>query len=718
MEKIEKILMEAESEGRYTLYESEVYEILKDIGMSTPKYSVIRQSSDLRKVRKNYGDKVVMKISSPDIMHKINVGGVKIVDNSARVLKNTYERMLQNVRKEAPNARITGVLLTEYVNIDHEVLVSMLYDEQFEHFITVGMGGVTTEIYKDISIRLPPVSEKDVKEMLQELKIYPIIQGYRGKKGANQERLIETILTLNTLAKNFSPCSRSQYIIKELEINPMACSGEKVIPVDGLLRFERKKAFKPRSKINVESIKNFFTPKSVAVIGATDDKRQDGSFKEGKVVMDNMLKSKIQNIYPVNPKKENVLGKKCYKSVKEIQDEVDLAVLLIPAKATPKVMEEVKEKGIKNAIIIGGGYSELGEEGKKLEERIKEISQEGNIRLLGPNCIGVYFKDTKLNTIFLPERKFKILERKDDNVALISQSGALAVNFVKFMQHVGLRYLISTGNMADSETDYPAFLKYFENEKETGVIGIYAEGFKDGRRLYEIAKNLNKPVIMLKGGKSNVGAKATASHTGAIAGNYEVARAAFKQANIVETETAQEFCDTLKIFSHLKDKKVEGNRVAIISNAGGLGILSTDTVGNSNLQLANYTEETKKELIPFYEEYLKENAGLNPTDLGAGISDENFITCLYLILKDPNVDGVIAPIGIEPQPLKEEPLINNIIRLSKETKKPVVITLAKSESSMALRDLMEDHSLPCYTSPERGVRALEKFITYHLNLKK
>ncbi|MDP2908618.1 MAG: acetate--CoA ligase family protein, partial [Nanoarchaeota archaeon] len=344
MEKIEKILMNAESEGRYNLYESEVYGVLKEIGMPTPKHSLIYQASEIRKARKNYGNKVVMKISSPDIMHKINVGGVKIVDNNLRALKNAYERMLLNVKNKAPHARITGVLLTEYINIDHEMLVSMLYDDQFEHFITVGMGGLTTEIYKDISIRLPPVSEKDAREMLQELKIYPILQGYRGKKGANQEKLISTIRTLNTLAKDFSPCSNSQYIIKELEINPMACSGEKIIPVDGLLRFERKKAFKPRSRIKIEGIKNFFTPKSVAVIGATDDKRPDGSFKEGKIVMDNMLKSKIPNIYPVNPKKEQVLNKKCYKSIKEIPDDVDLAIVLIPAKATPKVMEEIKEK--------------------------------------------------------------------------------------------------------------------------------------------------------------------------------------------------------------------------------------------------------------------------------------------------------------------------------------------------------------------------------------
>jgi 3-hydroxypropionyl-CoA synthetase (ADP-forming) len=716
MKSIEEILKNAESENRFSLCEHEVYEVLSLIGMDVKRYDLVDEKTNFKKVLKNYGPKVVMKISSPDIAHKTDVGGVVFLDNNHKKVKKEYKNMIKNVKEKKPDAKITGALLTEYVPIDYEVLVSMLYDEQFGHFLTVGLGGTLTEVYKDIAIRLAPANKNDIKEMLQELKSCPILAGYRGKKGANIESLVEQIHKLNMLEEKFSPYSSSKYLITELEINPIATSGEQAVSIDGILNFKRKER-KTRRPVSIEGIEKFFNPESVAVIGATDEKRPNGQDKEGKIIFENMLKSNAKNVYPVNPKREQIFERKCYKTIKDIEQPVDLAIVVVPAKATPQVMEDAKEKGTKNVIIIGGGFSELGSEGKKLEDQIMKIIKEGNIRVIGPNCVGTYSKETHLKTIFLSEDEFNVPEKEPNNVAVITQSGAVGINLMTSLRNVGIRSFVSVGNMIDPETDYAALLKYLENEKETEVIGLYVEGFKDGKRFYNNVKTLKKPVVIIKGGRSEAGSKATTSHTGSIAGNYEVAKAAFKQAGIIEAETSQEFFDTIKMFSYSYKKKVEGNNIAIVSNAGGLGVLSADMTAKTNLKLAKYTELTKERLTKYYPDYLRNNVGDNPSDLGGGINDEDFMKCLHIIIEDHNVNAVIVSPGVETQPMRDMPLVSNIIRLFNEVNKPIIITMADSNNNRKLIDLMEEKNIPCYLTPEQAVKALDKYINYKLSKK-
>ncbi len=716
MKSIEEILEKAESENRYSLYEHEVYEVLKHLGMNTVKYDLVDKKTNFKKVLKNYGKKVVMKISSPDIMHKTDVGGIKFLSNNHKTVKKAYEDMIRTVSEKKPDAKITGVLLAEHVQISHEVLVSMLYDEQFGHFLTTGLGGTLTELYKDIAIRLAPANKNDIKEMLQELKSYPLLIGYRGGKKANVEMLIDQVCKLNMLAEMFSPYSRSKYLITELEINPIATSEDQAISIDGILNFKRKER-KTRTLTSMEGIEKFFKPESVAVIGATDEKRPNGQDKEGKIIFENMLKSNIKNVYPVNPKREQIFEKKCYKTIKDIEQPIDLSIVVVPAKATPQVMQDIKEKGTKNVIIIGGGFSELGSEGKKLEDQLVKTLKEGNIRVIGPNCVGTYSKETKLKTIFLSEDEFDVPEKEPNNVAVITQSGAVGINLMTSLRNVGIRSFVSIGNMIDPETDYASLLKYLEGEKETEVIGLYVEGFKDGKRFYNTAKSLKKPVIIIKGGKSEEGSKATTSHTGSIAGNYEVAKAAFKQAGIIEAETSQEFFDIIKMFSYMHKKKVEGNNIAIVSNAGGLGVLSADMTAKTNLKLAKYTDLTKERLTKYYPDYLRNNVGDNPSDLGGGINDEDFIKCLHIILEDHNVNAVIVSPGVETQPMKDMPLVMNIIRLFNEITKPIIVTMSDSDNNRKLIDLMEGKNISCYLAPEQGVKALDKYITYKLKKK-
>lgn len=716
MKTIEKILEKSESENRYSLYEHEVYNILNLIGILTREYAVINEKTDLKKTLKNYGPKIVMKISSPDISHKTDVGGIKFLENNPNKIKKEYRDMIKEVSEKEPKAKIEGVLITEFLKIEQELLLSMLYDEQFEHFITIGLGGTLTELYKDVAIRLAPISKGEIKEMLKELKAYPIIKGYRGKKGVNEKGLVNTIFKLNKLAEKFSPYSKSKYLITELEINPLAATDNEIIPIDGLLRFKRKER-KIKRKANTKNIEKFFSPESIAVIGATEEKKPNGDDKIGKIIFQNLLKSKIgDKVYPINPKKETVLGRKCYKSVTDIPDEIDLGVVVVPAKVTPSIMKDLKKKEVTNAIIIGGGFGELGKEGKDLEKIVKEISEKGNIRLIGPNCVGTYSKDTDLKTIFLIEEKFWVPKKDPNNLALISQSGGVMITIIESLPNIGIGYCVSLGNKLD--VDDSDLLQYFEKKEGTEVIGLYIEGFQDARKFYETVKKLKKPIVVIKGGKTEQGAKATISHTGAMAGDYEIAKSMFKQANIIEAETSQDFFDIVKVFDYLTQEKVKGNKIAIVSNAGGLGVLSADVATKNGLKLAEYTQKTKEKLMEYAEPYMIENVGNNPTDLGGGINDKNFIKNVETILEDKNVDAMIISPGVETQPMNEEPLVKNIINILNKSEKPVILTMADTDKYRKHMALLEDSKIPCYTTPEQGVKALATYIRYKLSLKK
>lgn len=382
-----------------------------------------------------------------------------------------------------------------------------------------------------------------------------------------------------------------------------------------------------------------------------------------------------------------------------------------------KFKEERKQTFEDYLCLISGGFGELGREGKKLEDQIRQTIKEGGIRVIGPNCVGTYSKETHLKTIFLSEDEFNVPEKEPNNVAVITQSGAVGINLMISLRNVGIRSFVSIGNMIDPETDYAALLKYLENEKETEVIGLYVEGFKDGKRFYNNVKSLKKPVVIIKGGRSEAGSKATTSHTGSIAGNYEVAKAAFKQAGIIEAETSQEFFDTIKMFSYSYKKKVEGNNIAIVSNAGGLGVLSADMTAKTSLKLAKYTDLTKERLTKYYPDYLRNNVGDNPSDLGGGINDEDFMKCLHIIIEDHNVNAVIVSPGVETQPMRDMPLVNNIIRLFNEVNKPIIVTMADSNTNRKLMDIMEEKNIPCYVAPEQGVKALDNYISYKLKKK-
>ena len=368
-----------------------------------------------------------------------------------------------------------------------------------------------------------------------------------------------------------------------------------------------------------------FEPKSVAVVGATP--------KEGKVgnaILRN-LKNFVGEVYAVNPSYSEVLGFPCYPSILEVPD-VELAVIAIPARGVPEVVEQCGRKGVRNVVVISAGFKEAGREGAKLEARLVEICRKYGIKLVGPNCLGIINCHNGLNATFSSSIP------KPGNIAFLSQSGAFVLAVIEYFNAVGLGFskIVSLGNKA--VLDESDFMEMLANDRYTDVIMLYLEGIENGRRFMEVAGELSKikPVVALKSGKTDAGARAASSHTGSIAGSYEACVAAFHQSGVINASSAEELFDFARLLAKYQD--VDGD-VAIVTNSGGPGVMAADAVEEENLRLASFSKETIEKLRTVLP---REASFYNPVDVLGDADAERFVRTLECVASDSSVGSIIA----------------------------------------------------------------------------
>lgn len=433
----------------------------------------------------------------------------------------------------------------------------------------------------------------------------------------------------------------------------------------------------------------FFNPKSIAVIGASRDPH-----KPGHVIFRNLLEGFKGKVYPVNPNAEEILGKPCYPFISKLPEKPDLAVIAIPAPLVPGVLDEVGKAGIKAAIIISAGFSEIGN--LQLEKRLVKTAKKHGIRILGPNCLGIYDPYTGLDTFFLP--RYKLERPKAGNIAFISQSGALGSVMLDWMAMKGYRIsrFISYGNAAD--IDEADLLEFLEKDRKTRVICAYFEGVREGRRFYQIAKRVSrkKPIIALKAGNTEAGGRATLSHTGSLAGSPHVYQAAFRQAGIIQAGGLEEMFDFARTLA--TQPKPRGPRVLIITNGGGFGVLATDAVVQAGLKLSrlSHPEKLKKQFPPHV-------VISNPMDLTGDADAERYRKALQVALKDPQVDMILL-ISLFQIPTLTAEIVDVIQEFS--GRKPLVVVAAGGRYTEALKKPLEDSGIPCFSYPERAAKAL------------
>lgn len=456
--------------------------------------------------------------------------------------------------------------------------------------------------------------------------------------------------------------------------------------------------------MNSEKITKFFQPESVAIIGATP---KEG--KVGKAILENFISKFKGRIYPVNPQYDEVLGLKCYKSIKDLPEPPDLAVIAIPAPLVPSALKELGEKGCKSVVIISGGFRETGTpEGIRLENELVKISKEYDIRVIGPNCIGIFDNWSGVDTFFTA----KMRKPPRGHVGFISQSGAFATALMDWMAYhgIGVSRAISYGNKID--VDDVDLLEFLGADDKTKVILMYIEGLREGRgKLFiETAGKVacRKPVVVYKAGKTTRGGRAASSHTAAMAGDYSVYRAAFKQAGIIEAESFDEMMDIVRIF--LDQPLMKGNRVFIVTDAGGVGVMLTDALTSEGFDIPVTPRDLREKLRSILPPHCIVE---NPIDLTGDTDDERYIRVLELLAKRDDVDA-IAVVALPQIPGLKGTFIDYLGDLKRECDKPLVALTIGSEVSMKTAEKLREKGITVFESPERLAKALKALRNYSL----
>ena len=477
---------------------------------------------------------------------------------------------------------------------------------------------------------------------------------------------------------------------------------------------------------NLQKLDAFFNPHSVAVVGAT--KKVE---KAGHVIFKNFSTNKLRGVfkgelYPVNPNEDSILGFKCYPSITCVPGDLELIVVIIPAKAVPGVMEEAVAKKVKAAIIISSGFREVGN--ADLEEQVVAAAKKGGIRVLGPNCLGVYYSKTGMDTLFLPETK--VLSTGDDvvatprpmpgSIAMITQSGAFGVAALDYLtgRQIGVSKFVSFGNKCDVTESQ--ILHYLLHDKETKVMLVYLEDIKDGREFLNVARKVTvkKPVVVIKSGKSVAGARAAASHTGAIAGSDKIYDAAFVQGGIIRARDMEEFFDIGKALA--MQPPALGKNIGILTDAGGPGVMTVDECESLGLTVERFSDETLRKFQELKDKnvILKIAATSNPVDLTGSVTDDMFEIAADLMFKDPQIYGVIL-LGLHHMPSLKEKYIDSTARVASKYTKPLVMCdIGETEMALYTRSRFDRLCVPSYTSPEDAARAMNALVTYGSYLKR
>jgi len=446
----------------------------------------------------------------------------------------------------------------------------------------------------------------------------------------------------------------------------------------------------------IEQMNTFFEPKSVAVVGASRK-----IMKAGHVIFKNFADSKRRGIfrgelYPVNPQDKQILGFKCYSSVAEIPGKVELIVVVVPAEIVPKIMRDAALKGVKAAVIISGGFGEVGNH--KLEEQVTEIANEAGIRLLGPNCLGVYNSATGVDMLFLPETKVLTTGEEvvatprpmSGPIAIVTQSGAFGVSALDYLagKELGVSKFVSFGNKCD--VNEPEMLQYLLYDEKTRVILLYVESIEAGRDFMNVAKEVTKqkPIVALKLGRTQAGARAALSHTGAIAGSDRIYDTAFKQSGVVRVQDLEEFFDVGKALAFQPVEKF------------------SDETGQK------FEELKKKGEIPAFA------TNLNPLDLTGSVTSQMFKVGTKILLDDPQIYGLIV-LGLHHVPALQEDFVDMVAEVSKGYTKPVVAcAIGETEMALYIRARFDKLRIPAYFSPEDAARSMAALVKYGEYLKK
>jgi len=677
------------------LSESEGYDLLKSYGIPTPGFRVATSPDDAAEAAFEIGFPVVMKIVSPDIIHKSDAGAVFTNISSREEAKTAFSAIINNSLSHLPGARIEGVIVEEQAKPGLELIIGGKNDPTFGKTVIFGMGGTLVELNRDVTLRILPLEEREYGEMIHDINGYPLIAGYRGKSPKDEEGLVRIL-------KSACRMFLEEENIQEFDINPVRLYEHGAVAVDSrIVICDPDPDIEPYGPKSLDT--TVFSPSSVAVIGATDN-----PVKMGYVVMRNM-QGFSGRIYPVNIRSESVFGMPAYPSVSAIDGVVDMAVVVVPATAVPGIIDECGKKGVRIAVIISSGFGETGSSGADLDERIRKIANGYGMRIVGPNCLGLITPENGLNTTVSSGTPVV------GGIALLSQSGAILNTMVDWAvsKGVGFSAVVSVGNQSDlSFIDY---LEWLKDDPGTEAIIMYIEEIRHGREFMDLVSEITKtkPVVAVKSGYSKKGRVAASSHTVSLSGSYEVYMEAFRRSGIISVNTLKIAYLVSEFLSQPKHHP-KGSRAIVISNAGGFSVLASDEAERFGVGLIDLPEGLLSKLDGILPYYWNRN---NPIDLLGDATEERLAEVFDLLVDYQESWDIAFVLGFPNLIIDSGQLARQVVRFLDKTEKHVVSIMLGGDFMDEGREFLNENGIMSFEELETAFVVMGRILQHFYRVK-
>jgi acyl-CoA synthetase (NDP forming) len=736
----------AEAEGRSILLEHEVYGLLAEAGIAVPSHRLVAKPEDVDDALCTAlgSEEAVVKVVSPDLLHKSDIGGVVVCRNDASALQSAVAEVLEAGRSASSSARIAGALLAERVRfrpgLGRELLAALRHDPAFGPVVVVGVGGLDTEALlaslrperARAMLAATGLSAEDALEALRgTLPHEALTGGLRSSRGAGvaEERLVETVLALARFGARWAGFEPADGVgLSELEVNPLVVSEDgRFVALDGLARLHRPEPLLPPRPVEV--LRHLLSPESAVVIGASAD-----GMNPGRIILRNLVTGggMLQDrIWAIHPRAEEIDGCRAFASLADLPEPADLAVVSVAAdRGADRVVSEIVEnRRARTVTLIAGGFGET-EGGRDAESRVRTAlaeshrAEDGGVLLNGGNCLGIISVPGRYSTFFIPPYKLPVREGAGGGLASISQSGAYLVSQISNLdQVIQPRYAISFGNQMDATvSDY---LAYLEGDEECRVFAVYLEGFQrgDGASFLDSVRRITasgRAVLLYKAGRTREGSEAAASHTAAAVGDYEVSAELARTAGAVVAESLDQFEDDVTTFTLLDGRKAGGRRVGVLSNAGFECTAAADAL--FGMELAPFADETRARVAELLPEGIVDVH--NPVDATPITTTEKYTALAEALAADPNVDVVVVA-GVPATPFQntlpsgeghsedvggEDGLAARLAAFFRTTAKPVVFSVDSGALYDPLAQAMRRDGLPTFRRIDRATRALARFV--------
>ena len=688
MKSIKAIIAKAISAGQSTLSEYDSKRILGEYGIPTTREVLVDELAAAEQAAEQIGYPVALKVCAPSAQHKTEQNLIELEIRSTAELKKAYERL-------SPKARDLdgGILVQEMVRGSRELVVGLNRDDQFGPCVMFGLGGIFTEALGDVSFRVAPLNQQDAREMTTEIKGSRILKGIRGLEPVQIDQVSHCLQQVGQIGLDHPE-------IKEIDINPLIIRNGHPVAVDALIVLQEPQPPVPDEQGITGNLTKLFEPNSVAVIGASGTPH-----KAGNDVIQNILANEFQGrLYLVNPKGGEIMGHRVYPSIQDLPGEIDLAIIILPANATPQAIRDCAAKGAKAIVMAASGFAEVNEQGEKLQQETIQAIRETGVRAIGPNTSGHISTPHNFTSSFFPLGKIP-----RGHVSYLAQTGNFATHTMRYIisgEHFGVARVLGMGNKLDVEES--EVLEYYGRDPETKAIFVYLESFKKPRRFLEVARQVtrSKPVILLKGGSTAEGSRAAVAHTAALASDDRIIEGALRQAGVVRVYDYSHLILAAKAISAMPLPR--GNRVSFSAPSGAMLVCMTDLCRRRwGLQVPKLEEKTRRYLQEISPPYIRMR---NPVDIWPAATATG-VEFAYregteAVLKDDNIDAVVMILMITEE--TGVPSMDFIVELARRyPEKPLYVTFSGQKKHMdAAKAYLEPRGVPTFPLIEQPFEVL------------